>query len=51
MASPSTLNRSLELAGTLPALMVAADRVAATSEAIATLERWPDLRQLTALLA
>ena len=29
-ASPSTLNRSLELAGTLPALMVAADRVAAT---------------------
>ncbi len=30
MASPSTLNRSLELAGTLPALMVAADRVAAT---------------------
>jgi uncharacterized protein (DUF58 family) len=30
MASPSTLNRSLELAGALPALMVAADRVAAT---------------------
>lgn len=30
MASPSTLHRSLELAGTLPALMVAADRVAAT---------------------
>src|ERR1700741_2983727 len=30
MASPSTLPRSLELAGTLPALMVAADRVAAT---------------------
>ena len=30
MALPSTLNRSLELAGTLPALMVAADRVAAT---------------------
>ena len=30
MAQPSTLNRSLELAGTLPALMVAADRVAAT---------------------
>ena len=30
MASASTLNRSLELAGTLPALMVAADRVAAT---------------------
>src|SRR5579883_2212527 len=30
MASPFTLNRSLELAGTLPALMVAADRVAAT---------------------
>ena len=30
MASTSTLNRSLELAGTLPALMVAADRVAAT---------------------
>ena len=30
MAAPSTLNRSLELAGTLPALMVAADRVAAT---------------------
>jgi len=28
--SSSTLNRSLELAGTLPALMVAADRVAAT---------------------
>ena len=27
---PSTLHRSLELAGTLPALMVAADRVAAT---------------------
>jgi uncharacterized protein (DUF58 family) len=30
MPSPSTLHRSLELAGTLPALMVAADRVAAT---------------------
>ena len=30
MAAPSTLNRSLELAGTLPALMVAADREAAT---------------------
>jgi uncharacterized protein (DUF58 family) len=30
MASPSTLHRSLDLAGTLPALMVAADRVAAT---------------------
>jgi uncharacterized protein (DUF58 family) len=30
MVSPSTLHRSLELAGTLPALMVAADRVAAT---------------------
>jgi uncharacterized protein (DUF58 family) len=30
MAQPSTLTRSLELAGTLPALMVAADRVAAT---------------------
>ena len=30
MAQPSTLNRSLELAGTLPPLMVAADRVAAT---------------------
>ena len=30
MASPSTLHRSLELAGTLPAVMVAADRVAAT---------------------
>lgn len=30
MASPSTLHRSLELAGALPALMVAADRVAAT---------------------
>ncbi len=30
MAQPSTLNRSLELAATLPALMVAADRVAAT---------------------
>jgi len=30
MATASTLNRSLELAGTLPALMVAADRVAAT---------------------
>ncbi|MBS0537519.1 MAG: DUF58 domain-containing protein [Proteobacteria bacterium] len=30
MAQASTLNRSLELAGTLPALMVAADRVAAT---------------------
>jgi len=30
MAQSSTLNRSLELAGTLPALMVAADRVAAT---------------------
>ena len=30
MAAPSTFNRSLELAGTLPALMVAADRVAAT---------------------
>src|ERR1700681_4163146 len=30
MASPTTLHRSLELAGTLPALMVAADRVAAT---------------------
>ena len=30
MAAPSTLNRSLELAGTLPALMIAADRVAAT---------------------
>ena len=30
MASPNTLHRSLELAGTLPALMVAADRVAAT---------------------
>src|SRR3981081_2013999 len=30
MASPSTLHRPLELAGTLPALMVAADRVAAT---------------------
>jgi uncharacterized protein (DUF58 family) len=30
MAQPSTLHRSLELAGTLPALMVAADRVAAT---------------------
>jgi len=28
--APSTLHRSLELAGTLPALMVAADRVAAT---------------------
>jgi uncharacterized protein (DUF58 family) len=28
--APSTLNRSLELAGTLPALMVSADRVAAT---------------------
>src|ERR1051325_9209698 len=30
MESPPTLHRSLELAGTLPALMVAADRVAAT---------------------
>ena len=30
MAQSPTLNRSLELAGTLPALMVAADRVAAT---------------------
>jgi uncharacterized protein (DUF58 family) len=30
IATPSTLHRSLELAGTLPALMVAADRVAAT---------------------
>src|SRR5215468_9453964 len=30
MASSATLHRSLELAGTLPALMVAADRVAAT---------------------
>jgi uncharacterized protein (DUF58 family) len=30
MAASSTLNRSLELAGTLPALMVAANRVAAT---------------------
>ena len=30
MASQSVLHRSLELAGTLPALMVAADRVAAT---------------------
>lgn len=30
MAAPSTLHRSLELAGSLPALMVAADRVAAT---------------------
>ena len=30
MVQPSTLHRSLELAGTLPALMVAADRVAAT---------------------
>jgi uncharacterized protein (DUF58 family) len=30
MVTPSTFNRSLELAGTLPALMVAADRVAAT---------------------
>ena len=30
MAAVSTLHRSLELAGTLPALMVAADRVAAT---------------------
>ena len=30
MAQPSTLNRSLELAGALPPLMVAADRVAAT---------------------
>ena len=30
MASPSPLHRSLELAGTLPALMVAADRVAVT---------------------
>src|SRR3954469_13361395 len=30
MAQSSTLHRSLELAGTLPALMVAADRVAAT---------------------
>jgi uncharacterized protein (DUF58 family) len=30
MAQPSTLHRSLELAGSLPALMVAADRVAAT---------------------
>ena len=30
MAQPSTLHRSLELAGALPALMVAADRVAAT---------------------
>ena len=30
MASSSTLHRSLDLAGTLPALMVAADRVAAT---------------------
>ena len=30
MAAPTTLQRSLELAGTLPALMVAADRVAAT---------------------
>jgi uncharacterized protein (DUF58 family) len=30
MASSATLQRSLELAGTLPALMVAADRVAAT---------------------
>jgi uncharacterized protein (DUF58 family) len=30
MVQPSTFNRSLELAGTLPALMVAADRVAAT---------------------
>ena len=30
MAQSSTLNRSLELAGTLPPLMVAADRVAAT---------------------
>src|SRR5438046_1042011 len=28
MAAPSTLHRSLELAGTLPALMVAAERVA-----------------------
>jgi uncharacterized protein (DUF58 family) len=30
MAAQSTLHRSLELAGTLPALMVAADRVAST---------------------
>ncbi len=30
MVTPSTFNRSLELAGSLPALMVAADRVAAT---------------------
>lgn len=30
MAAPSPFTRSLELAGTLPALMVAADRVAAT---------------------
>src|ERR1700738_5007712 len=30
MTAPTTLHRSLELAGTLPALMVAADRVAAT---------------------
>jgi uncharacterized protein (DUF58 family) len=30
MVQPTTLHRSLELAGTLPALMVAADRVAAT---------------------
>jgi len=30
MVQPSTFNRSLELAGSLPALMVAADRVAAT---------------------
>src|SRR5438067_3623408 len=30
MATSTTLHRSLELAGTLPALMVAADRVAAT---------------------
>jgi uncharacterized protein (DUF58 family) len=30
MVAPSTLQRSLEAAGTLPALMVAADRVAAT---------------------
>ncbi len=30
MTEPNTLHRSLDLAGTLPALMVAADRVAAT---------------------
>ena len=30
MAAPTTLHRSVELAGTLPALMIAADRVAST---------------------